>query len=292
MSVHPSRRQRILLTGATGFTGQHLRRIAADKGYDVVSLRCDICCFNSVLQQVQDADFDYVVHLAGVSASQCSDEQKLFQINVKGTENVLRAVTACKARVRKILLASSVLVYGSSPASPVTESSPLVAMNPYAQSKIDMERVALRFARDLPICIVRAFNYTGVGQSEQFLVPKIVNHFKRCDAAIEIGNTNVHREFNDVRFVCDAYLCLLHESNTHDVVNVCCGRPHGINDVIGTLVGLTGHKMDVRVRQDLVRSNDISVLYGDPARLNSVAAQSGAKWSNSMMDLLCWMLRN
>ena len=61
MSVHPSRRQRILLTGATGFTGQHLRRIAADKGYDVVSLRCDICCFNSVLQQVQDADFDYVV---------------------------------------------------------------------------------------------------------------------------------------------------------------------------------------------------------------------------------------
>ena len=44
--------------------------------------------------------------------------------------------------------------------------------------------------------------------------------------------------------------------------------------------------------QDLVRSNDISVLYGNPARLNSVAERRGAKVSNSMMDLLCWRLRN
>jgi len=48
----------------------------------------------------------------------------------------------------------------------------------------------------LPILIVRPFNYTGVGQSDRFLVPKLVRYFAHREALLEAGQSDVVRELS------------------------------------------------------------------------------------------------
>ncbi len=69
--------------------------------------------------------------------------------------------------------------------------------------------MARTYADRLPIVLTRPFNYTGVGQSESFVVPKLVSHFANRSASVELGNIDVVRDFSDVRAVAEAYVRLL-----------------------------------------------------------------------------------
>ena len=69
--------------------------------------------------------------------------------------------------------------------------------------------MARLFADRFPIVVVRPFNYTGPGQREPYLVPKIVRHFAQRAPVIELGNIDSERDFLDVRTVADAYARLL-----------------------------------------------------------------------------------
>ena len=72
-----------------------------------------------------------------------------------------------------------------------------------------MELLAEKWFEKMPIVLVRPFNYTGPGQSEAFVFPKIVAAFQRGDAVLRLGNLDVARDLSDVRFVCEAYRRLL-----------------------------------------------------------------------------------
>ncbi|MBZ4241234.1 NAD-dependent epimerase/dehydratase family protein, partial [Mycobacterium tuberculosis] len=61
----------------------------------------------------------------------------------------------------------------------------------------------------LPIVIARPFNSTGVGQSDAYLLPKLVAHYARSAPRLSLGNLDVSRDFSDVRDVTAAYLKLV-----------------------------------------------------------------------------------
>ncbi len=279
---------RILVTGANGFTGIHLASVAQAAGHEAIAVQADLLDAPALAAEVWAANADAAVHLAAISTVTHADNREFYDVNLFGTLNLLDALSQALKRPQCVLLASSANVYGNCDASPITEAQPPAPVNHYAVSKLAMEHMARTYAEQLPIVIARPFNYTGPGQATSFLVPKLVAHFARCDAGIELGNLDVEREFNDVRMVCNAYLQLLQHGEPGEIYNVCTGRPVALQEMLNTLTALAGHSMAVVVNPAFVRANEIRRLCGSPAKLTTTI---GPLKEFALTDTLQWMLQ-
>ena len=218
----------LLITGAAGFTGRHLIAAAIRKGYRCIALAqqkgkevsgahdtlvADLLDPAALEQAIAQVKPDFIVHLAAISFVAHGNPAEIYQANQLGTINLLDAIRKSVSNIKKILIASSANIYGNTTDLPITEATPLAPVNHYGMSKVTME-MATKLYADLPIVMSRPFNYTGCGQSPNFLIPKIVNAFRAGKQEIELGNLDVYRDFSDVRDVVAAYLRLLETHTT------------------------------------------------------------------------------
>jgi GDP-6-deoxy-D-talose 4-dehydrogenase len=278
---------KILLTGASGFTGPFFKAYAEMAGHVVVPLTANLTDQSAVVSEVQFIQPEAVVHLAGISFVGHADERAFYDVNVIGTTHLLKALTTLSKQPIRVLLASSANVYGNCAASPVAEQQPPAPINHYAMSKLAMEHMALTFSDKLHLIIARPFNYTGKGQAFQFLIPKLVSHFIQKAHSIELGNLDVEREFNDVRTVCETYLKLLLLGLPGERYNVCSGRTYSLLNVVNILEKLTQHSMQINVNPAYVRVNEVHKLGGSADKL---VATIGSFAPKSLEDTLSWML--
>jgi GDP-6-deoxy-D-talose 4-dehydrogenase len=278
---------RMLVTGADGFTGVHFVRQAREAGYDIFALNADLTDPQAVQAQVASVAPDMVVHLAAISFVGHDKPSAFYDVNVIGTLNLLDALLKLPKIPKRVLLASSANVYGNCVMSPISETQTPAPLNHYAASKLAMEHLAMTYADRLPLFFVRPFNYTGLGQVESFVVPKIVSHFKRRATTIELGNLTVEREYNDVRMVTDAYLKLLSQAAVGEIYNICSGKTYTLHQVIDALADMTGHQMDVVVNPAFIRANELHRLCGDASKLHETI---GAHASIVLQNTLRWML--
>ena len=278
---------KLLLTGAEGFTGKHFAVAAKAAGYEVEALISDLTDAVAVTAEVARIQPQYVVHLAALSSVTHADEESFYRVNLFGTLNLLNALCALPVRPKKVLLASSANVYGNTLHSPITEECVPKPVNHYAMSKLAMEMMAANYLDRLPVVIARPFNYTGLGHDTRFVVPKIVDHFKKKANEIELGNLQVEREYNDVRMVCATYLRLLASGESGQIYNVASCRAVSLREVIGLLENITGQKMLVKVNPAFVRANEVHVLVGSAKKLESFA---GPLEQPSLKETLHWML--
>jgi nucleoside-diphosphate-sugar epimerase len=265
----------ILITGAKGFTGLYLKDAAQKSGLKVVELASNLNDVEALEKEVLDTKPDLVAHLAGISFVASKDHEAFYRVHALGTSNLLQALTKLQSAPRKILLASSATVYGNS-ANPLSiEDQTLTPIDHYATSKVAMEEMAKTFFNRLPIVIARPFNYTGVGQKGNFLIPKLVDHFAKQKPFIELGNLNIEREFNDVNMICDAYLKLLDLGKANQIYNVCSGQARSLQFVMDTLKQITGHDIEIRVNPDFVRASEVHRMVGSPEKLNKLLTTNG-----------------
>jgi len=98
-----------------------------------------------------------LVVMAGVTPATGAD----MSLNVRLAQAYMRA--AAEAGIRRVLLASSSLVYGAGDGTPMSETTPCHPMEPYGQSKLDMENMAARMAQveGLEVCCLRIGNVAG-----------------------------------------------------------------------------------------------------------------------------------
>ncbi len=265
----------ILITGAKGFTGLYLKDAAQKSGLKVVGLSSNLNDIEALEKEVAAAKPDFVAHLAGISFVASKDHEAFYRVHALGTSNLLQALAKLQSVPKKILLASSATVYGNS-ANPLSiEDQTLTPIDHYATSKVAMEEMAKTFFNRLPIVIARPFNYTGVGQKGNFLIPKLVDHFAKQKPFIELGNLNIEREFNDVNMICDAYLKLLDLGKANEIYNVCSGQARSLQFVMDLLKQITGHNIEIRVNPDFVRASEVHRMVGNPERLKSLLASNG-----------------
>lgn len=296
-----ARGRRALITGITGFTGRYVAAELADAGYEVVGLThagaqaspnvhpVDLCDRDAVLSLVSRLEVDAVVHLAAISFVAHSDVDEIYRVNVVGTRNLLEALALLPKRPKAVVLASSANVYGNATVVPITESTPPAPTNDYAVSKLAMEYMARLWGDRLPIIVTRPFNYTGVGQSPQFLLPKIVSHYASGAREIELGNTDVVRDFLDVRDVARLYRLILESSSVGATLNLCSGRSQSLQEVIDIVGELAGYRISVRVNPAFVRANEVKQLIGSPARLREL---SGKFSPRPLKETLTWMFEH
>lgn len=265
-----------LVTGIEGFTGRYVEAELIDAGFSVVGIYhepgsgahvADLCDRGAISNIVQRVNPDVVVHLAAIAFVAHGDADAIYRTNVCGTRNLLEALASLPKVPRSILLASSANVYGNSEVELLAETAPVAPANDYAVSKLAMEYMARLWMDKLPIILARPFNYTGVGQSEKFLLPKIVNHFKRRERVIELGNIEVARDFQDVRFVARSYRKLIDVQAFGETVNICSGVAHSLMEVIRMLEQLAGYEIEIRVNPAFVRANDVLRLRGSNDKL-------------------------
>jgi len=130
---------KIILTGASGFLGQHIADYFANE--EVIKLgrqQGDIIVqLDSEVPVLPPADL--VIHAAGKAhhvPRTAAESEEFYKVNVKGTENLLRGVENSGTLPKSFIFISSIAVYGLDTGTSVNEDSPLMAKEPYGHSKI------------------------------------------------------------------------------------------------------------------------------------------------------------
>lgn len=280
---------RILVTGIDGFTGQYVKAALQGAGHETIGLSSNLAEAQDLIDELAESRLDAVIHLAAIAFVGHGDINDIYRINLLGTRNLLQALAQASSSIRHILIASSANIYGNSPVGLIDEKTSASPANDYALSKYAMELMAGFWCDRLPITLLRPFNYTGVGQDDVFLIPKIVNHFKARKPIIELGNLEVWREFNDVRFVADSYTKLIDlvPETSGQAINICTGNAYSLKDVIKLCQKITGHNIDVQVNPQFVRANEVRVLKGDNELLERTI---GSVVQYDLEQTLRWML--
>lgn len=290
--------KRALITGLRGFTGYYLARELTAAGYRVFGtimpgepggpdlFAVDLCDRAATAAMIDEVQPDVVAHLAGIAFVAHANAELIYRVNIVGTRNLLEALAGASRTPRAVLLASSANVYGNGHGGAIDESVAPAPANDYAVSKLAMEHMARLWQDRLPITIARPFNYTGVGQAEQFLLPKIVAHFRKNARQIELGNLDIARDFSDVRMVATSYRRLLAASPANQAFNVCSGHAHSLGSVIGTMSDIAGYEIQVDVNPAFVRANEVLTLVGNNDKLVSVI---GHVAPTPLPETLRWM---
>ena len=292
------------ISGIDGFTGRYLALELKTRGYTVcgVSHRepvvplefvddfaiCDLANKQALGAALARTNPDVVAHLAALAFVGHGDPSAFYQVNVMGTRNLLEALASLPNAPRCVLIASSANIYGNATEGILDEACPPAPANDYAVSKLAMEYVAKLYSARLPIVLARPFNYTGIGQDESFLLPKIIESVRRRAPVIELGNLHVSRDFSDVRMVVDRYRRILETpAAVGHTFNVCSGIAYSLDDVLSMIRKITGASFEIRVNPAFVRPNEVKVLLGTCAKLDALV---GASEPIALIETLRWML--
>ena len=256
----------VLITGHTGFVGKYIVNQYKCSRFEDTDGRVDLTSPERLRQFFSGRQFEYVIHLAAQShvPTSIKNPAQTLNSNLIGTANLLEAL-ADSGFTGRFLYVSSGDVYGEVQASdlPITEKQPVNARSPYAVSKIAAEHYCLQFSlrANFELLVARPFNHIGIGQSESFVVPKLLSEVSKAsrgskDDKIVVGNIDVTRDFSDLRDVVTAYFALLDSGSSGEIYNVCSGTETSIAELIDHAKAELSIENETQVNPEFVRPNE------------------------------------
>ncbi|MEZ4520959.1 MAG: GDP-mannose 4,6-dehydratase [Thermomicrobiales bacterium] len=283
-----------LVTGAAGFVGRHLvslletatnwdvvglSRSASRISQRTISIRCDLRDGEHVARVLDHYRPSVIFHLAAQSyvPKALADPAGTLSNNILGQVNLMEGLIASDLSPR-VLIASSSEIYGAvEPADlPVTEDAPFRPGNPYAVSKATQDLLGYQYwsSSGMDIVRARAFNHSGPGQSERFVLSGFARQVAEAETGkveptILAGNLDAERDFLDVRDVVQAYLRIVDEGEPGDVYNVSSGIPRRVGDLLATLMEMSSVSLSTRSDPARMRPSDVPTIYGDSTKLKS-----------------------
>lgn len=282
--------KKVLIFGYSGFVGPYLAEEFLKDNYEVfgsdiiepskvlnVSFsKSNILDFESVNKLINDIKPDVIANLAAISSVEQSwkNPQLTMSINVVGALNILESIKNMDVKPRVLFVGSSEEYQISG--KPLNEKSKIDASNPYGLSKISQEEFANMYRERFGIKVfcVRAFNHTGIGQKDSFVLPSFCKQVAEIEKTkkpgkIFVGNLSAKRDFSDVRDVTNAYKKIVESDDTQIVYNVGSGKAYSIKELLDFIISLSTQKIDVIVDPIKLRPIDNPYICADPTLLIS-----------------------
>ena len=212
-----------------------------------------------------------MIHLAGLShvGESWNHPDQYFQVNVLGTENLLRA-----SGKRRFILASSAEVYGIVPddCQPIGEDTLLAPRSPYALTKAAAERLVLQSEAT----VVRSFNILGPGQAPCFALPTFAEQLRnirngRSEAVLKVGNLSARRDFVHLDDAIEGYCTVVERGKSGECYNLGSGEAVSISEMLDRLLRISGVEAQVEVDPSRLRSVDIPLLCADNRKLSALS---------------------
>ncbi|WP_276882229.1 UDP-glucose 4-epimerase GalE [Campylobacter cuniculorum] len=313
---------KILITGGAGYIGSHTLRQFLKTSHELCVLdnlskgsqtsledlsrirnfeffKQDLSDFKGLKELFKTQKFDAVVHFAA-SIEVFESMQNPLKYYINNTANTANLIQTCLENgVFKFIFSSTAATYGEPKTPVVSETSPLMPINPYGKSKLMSEEL-LRDASvafpEFKHCILRYFNVAGacmdfkLGQRypKATLLIKVAAEVaagKREKLFIfgedyETKDGTCIRDFIHVDDISSAHLAALEylKDNASDVFNVGYGHGFSVKEVIETMKKVSG--VDFKVEIAARRAGDPSVLISDASKIRSLTS-----WQPQFDDL-------
>ena len=198
---------------------------------------------------------DVVFHQAALRWTRCQENPRECQeVMVDGTFNVLEA--AADAKVKRVVMASSAVVYGEPARLPIDEDQPLRGTTVYGAAKIANEQMGRAYAhlRDVPTTTLRYFNVYGprMDVRSQY-VEVMVRWLNLIDAGKPLtlfGDGSASVDFVYVGDVVRANLLACDAKAKDAIVNVCSGVETRMKDLAELLLELTGSTVGIEYKPE------------------------------------------
>jgi len=290
------RGKRVLVTGGLGFIGSNLVDALVGRGAKVTVLDDLFTGQESNTSFQKEVDFveasvtdkviigyyvehnDIIFHLAARSISlSTQDPRQDYETTLGGVLNVLLAMR--KYGVDRLVFSSSASVYGNAQSFPIREDAPLMALSPYAASKIAAEAYCMAFHQcyDLPVTILRYSNVYGPGQNPKNpgVISKFLSTAMRGESLKIYGDGGQTRDYTYIDDVVVATLlsAVCSEANG-EIINIAGGKETSVYQIAEMSMEIVG---GVQKEPELIEGRDIDNLY---RRVLSIEkAQKILQWS-------------
>ncbi len=293
-------KQRVLVTGISGFAGGHLAEYAAGlpdvELYGMVRWRSqtrhlrhldkrltliegDVRDQSSVLRVMQSVKPHRIFHLAAqsyVPTSWNAPEESLTT-NVLGTLHLLEAARQVGGDPLIHIACSSEeygLVYPEE--LPIREGQPFRPQSPYAVSKVTQDLLGYQYfwSYGLRIIRTRAFNHTGPRQREVFAVSNFARQIVEREqglqgGALRVGDLQAVRDFMDVGDAVRGYWLALERGEPGEVYNIASGKGYPMEDILAQLMATGKVQLDLEVDTSRLRPSDVPRLVGDVSKFKA-----------------------
>lgn len=245
-----------LVTGASGFTGRHLRTHLQERRTAVIGtarrpaeglVPCDVTDREALRALLAKHKPDEIVHCAGTFANRWDPD---FETNAHSTRHLLELVAELGLSCR-VLLIGSAAEYGWPDPGAVPETAPLRPVSVYGLTKV-MQTQIMGFAqRQLGVNVVmaRTFNLLGDGCSPALFPGRVQQQIAELKAGrtdhIQVGPLGSRRDYLPVTDAVVAYERILLHGVPGEVYNVGSGRATPLTEVLQRLLEDEGLSMDV-----------------------------------------------
>ena len=304
-----------LITGITGQDGSYLAKLLLDHGYRVCGAVRDSIDVNSknlsflgiqkgvelvstnlldlsnVIRLIEKVQPQEIYNLASQSSVGRSFEQPIgtVEFNVMSTMNLLEAIRLLPLQCR-FYQASSSEMYGRVTQLPVTESTVLYPVSPYAISKAAAHWLTINYRETYGLfcCCGILFNHESVLRAGHFVTKKVVSTAVKISRGerekLTLGNIDIQRDWGYAPAYVQAMWNMLQQEVADDYI-IATGEAHSLQEFVAAVFKSLGlnWKDHVIVDKKLYRLSDIETIYGDPSKAR---ARLGWNYRMSFQDLV------
>lgn len=186
-------KERVLITGASGFVGHHLVEAAVQAGLEVYAAvrpssdvahlepfgirytSLDFSNTEALVKELEEKQYHYIIHAAGITKAKT--EQEYIQVNAGYTQKLALAAAKAAIPLRKFVFISSLAALGPvvyNEATPIHEQNKPQPVTAYGKSKLLAEQY-LAEIKDLPLVVLRPTAVYGPREKDIFIILKTLN---------------------------------------------------------------------------------------------------------------------